>query len=128
VSKGLDGSQFRELTSPRVRSTRRAPATPCRLRWWRATATETALRDGRPARQQTELVALSVADHAAGNPVTGVAGRIGHVVVPAAVDHHRGAVGMEDGVGLGYIDGDCRTGSTSSEPVGGMCKFGVSPA
>src|SRR3979490_1501441 len=81
------------------------------------------------ARQQIEFVALSVnhsrycgallrrcpadryrtlADHAAGNPVASVSGRIGHVVVLAAVDHYRGAVGMEDGVGLGYIDGDCR--------------------
>jgi hypothetical protein len=41
-----------------------------------------------------------VADHAAGNSVTGVSGRIGHVVVFAAVNHHCAAAGIEEELGF----------------------------
>ena len=69
-----------------------------------------------------------LADHAAGNPVTCASCGIGDVVILAAVDHHCGAVGMEDGIGLALsMVIAVSTSSTSSEPLGGMCKFGMSP-
>jgi hypothetical protein len=42
----------------------------------------------------------ALADHAARNSVTGVSGRIGHVVVFAAVNHHCAAAGMEEELGF----------------------------
>ena len=53
--------------------------------------------------------------HAAGNPTTGVSCRIGHVVILAVLDYHGGAVGLNDGIGLGSIDHDRRIDQSDFE-------------
>src|SRR5215471_19978141 len=48
------------------------------------------------------------ADHAAGDAIAGIPGRIALVVVLAGVDHRRGAALMEDRIGLAFVECDRR--------------------
>ena len=50
----------------------------------------------------------ALADDAAGDAVAGVAGRIALVVVRLGVDHERGAVVVEQRIGLALVERDLR--------------------
>ena len=67
-----------------------------------------------------------LADHATGNPVAGVSGRIRPVVVLTTTAVPSGWKTKLD-LTLSMVIA-VSTSSTSSEPLGGMCKFGMSPA
>jgi len=57
-------------------------------------------------RRATDRRRRGLADHAAGDAVAGIAGRIAFVIVLAGVDHGRRAAGMEDGIRLAFVEGD----------------------
>jgi hypothetical protein len=66
-----------------------------------------------------------LADHAAGNPVAGVSGRIGHVVpwiTTAVPSGWKTELGLAISMVIAAL-----ISSSSSAPFGGMCKFGKSP-
>src|SRR5712691_10627206 len=50
----------------------------------------------------------ALADHAAGDAITGIAGRIAFVVVLAAMDHNGGAGSVKDRIGLALVQRDRR--------------------